>query len=748
MYSPTINSFELYLWNTDTQGNVTGFLFDVSTDPDFNNILPFYQNKIVSPNITNGIISGYTEIITGLSPSTLYQVRAKSINSFGFSNFYDWRNVRTLFDVYNNHWELSQTLTGLNSSTTDNFGYDIAVNKQGTILTVSDPPEQEGGVIYVYTGSNVSPWSLKQILSGNNIGTFGRSVSMNYDGSKIAVGCPKYWVNSVSQVYIFTGNAVNGWNIQQVISGYSSPNNDNRDRFGETVKINDFGNILAFSENQSDGALGLDGLIVTGNIRIYKETNNVWNLSQIIQHPTGFISHSNNFGHEISMSAYGDQILVSAPRYQYTTSSVLMRKAGQVFLFTGNATTDWVFSKSFPTYMDDYIPIWGDSFYGTDVNLTSVGNRMFIGSPFRRRQLTAGDVSIRSGDVEIYQLNSNNIWELYSDNPFIPIPGNRTTGSFNTSDLTSGALWGRKIVTDSNGFTYGISAPRFERSGVNINSNAGAVFIYSNYNDSLYKIIDRGVAGENFGYPFEANKNFSTLFIGNISGSSANKSIYIYTGNNFGPYHVSPSTFNFNANNISSPQPPGFSILLGGLNVVSNSPYFASGRSSLPNFGSSYIGQSFNPNGRQVNFVLTSPVKMFDTLSFDCNYFWNGGTRDITLRTVRERVNSFDSPLRDDFLVIRHGPNTDTLNLASSSNNWSPIVITGNAYNKTFNFRFEHSGEFVLFKVRPSGISNDIFQQNIPISGRMISRLAFVQALVPDGSNINYDLLFNNISIN
>lgn len=152
----------------------------------------------------------------------------------------------------------------------DQFGYSVAISNNGSIVAVGATRNDAGGLtdaghvrVFSYnSGTNV--WDqLGSDLDGTIINdNFGSSLSMNGDGSIVAIGNDDggsasgytivYEYNSGSNSWVQLGNTILGENIGDK-SGYSTSLSDD----GNTIVIGAIGN---------DGANGSD----SGHVRVFK----------------------------------------------------------------------------------------------------------------------------------------------------------------------------------------------------------------------------------------------------------------------------------------------------------------------------------------------------------------------------------------------------------------------------------------------------------------------------------------------
>ena len=179
-----------------------------------------------------------------------------------------------------------------------------ASSKTGTFSTFTYTPPGSGG------SGNV--WSSAITINGTSNSEFGQSASMNYDGTRIAIGAP-----NIGKVYIYDWNG-SGW------SNYS-----NIIQCPVTTSSNNFGYSVSLSPDLGDRvAIGAPGI---NTAYVYElKSNNQWTqtwlhtentLKSLITCDTSVNSSGNvsvnsqynNYGFSVALSLYGDFLAIGAP---------------------------------------------------------------------------------------------------------------------------------------------------------------------------------------------------------------------------------------------------------------------------------------------------------------------------------------------------------------------------------------------------------------------------------------------------
>lgn len=235
--------------------------------------------------------------------------------------------------------EVLSTTTGVwagnphyGSQSGDEFGYSIALNFEGTRLAVGAPGYNSGtGYIYVadydeYTNTWTQVGS--NIVGPHTNSRFGHSIDMNWAGDRIIVGA-----NTASNVYIYDYSS--GWFLSNVI-----------DR-----STNSFGHCVSLAGDASNRLCV--GAPDVNTIYVYEERGGTWNLDYsnvgtdiknviALSYGTAYDYNTINYinvnsqytqyGYSVSMSAFGEHVLVGAPGSRLETIDTTNSDATQTYL--------------------------------------------------------------------------------------------------------------------------------------------------------------------------------------------------------------------------------------------------------------------------------------------------------------------------------------------------------------------------------------------------------------------------------
>ena len=165
-------------------------------------------------------------------------------------------------------------MSGLSSSTGDNFGKSVAINAVGDILAVGAPDGEliggsaSMGLVYIWKKQReqldatfVTALSGSLAVQGSD--NFGYSVSINAAGDRLVVGARLDEKNTVTAstglAYVFTSGS-SGWTESSILSGSLAVQTN--DYFGNSVSINAVGDCVVAGayQDEKNTATGSTGL--------------------------------------------------------------------------------------------------------------------------------------------------------------------------------------------------------------------------------------------------------------------------------------------------------------------------------------------------------------------------------------------------------------------------------------------------------------------------------------------------------
>jgi len=215
----------------------------------------------------------------------------------------DKRGHVQVYEFVNGDWkQIGNDIDGLNDG--DLLGYSVSMDITGTIIAVgSIGYNNDTGNVQIFKYANGS-WNIidDKIKGINERDEFGYSVSLNADGSILAIGAPYNSVlneNFKGYVKVYK-NVANHWKeVGDPISGEV-----NADSFGTSVSINANGSIVVIGAPNND-----ENGNKAGHAKVFKNTNDIW------QKIGGSIlgdSKNDHFGISVSINDSGDIIAIGA----------------------------------------------------------------------------------------------------------------------------------------------------------------------------------------------------------------------------------------------------------------------------------------------------------------------------------------------------------------------------------------------------------------------------------------------------
>ena len=337
-----------------------------------------------------------------------------------------------------------------------------------------------------YVIMQAQSWTqLGSDIDGETAGDWsGYSVSLNSDGSVVAIGEPENDGNGdgAGQVRVFQNNNGSWSQIGADIEGEAIGDN-----FGYSVSLSADGSILAVGAPDNDGN-GTDA----GHVRIFQNNSGTWTqLGQDIDAEDA----GDGLGTSVSLSADGSIVAVGAPYNDDNAST-----SGHVRVYQYNSSTG-----QWEQIGQDIDGENSGDVSGTSVDLNDDGTVVVIGSPYNDEN------GSKSGQVRVFEYNSsNNLWEqkgqsLYGENQYYEA--------------------GRAVSVNSDGTVIAMGIPRNDDHL----TEAGEVIIYS-YNSSTgqWEQTGQNIYGESYhdnaGHSISLSSDGTAIAIGSyLSDANADE---------------------------------------------------------------------------------------------------------------------------------------------------------------------------------------------------------------------------------
>lgn len=250
------------------------------------------------------------------------------------------------------------------------------------------------GAVYLFSNDG-SAWTQDAYVKASNTGSgdhFGRSLSLNYDGKVLAVGA---WfeddlASNSGAVYMFTDDE-SSWTQTNYIK---ASNAEAGDQFGRSLSLNDDGTLLAvgaYLEDNSftgiiDGSTAITNSGVatdSGAVYLYSYDGSDWN--QTTYFKASNADDSDGFGYHIALSGDGNSLIVGSyledndvtgiiTGGDVTTDNNSSLDSGAVYLFTndGSSWAQTAYIKASNAGTDDK--------FGISVAISSDGTTLAVGA--------------------------------------------------------------------------------------------------------------------------------------------------------------------------------------------------------------------------------------------------------------------------------------------------------------------------------------------------------------------------------
>jgi ribosomal protein S6E (S10) len=291
-----------------------------------------------------------------------------------------------IYDLSGNTWvQVGQDIDG--EADFDISGRSVSLSADGSRVAIGAPYNDgtsgsNRGQTRIYQLSGNTWIQVGQDIDGEAVGDeSGLSVSLNADGSRVAIGAPGNDGTSGSnrgqtRIYELSGNT---WvQVGQDIDGEAA-----FDQSSRSVSLSADGSRVAIGAPYNYGTSGSN----RGQTRIYQLSGNTW--IQVGQDIDGE-AVGDESGLSVSLNADGSRVAIGAPGNDGTSGSY----SGQTRIYELSGNT-WV------QVGQDIDGEYADDWSGWSVSLSADGSRVAIGAP--RNDGTSG---INSGQTRIYQLKT------------------------------------------------------------------------------------------------------------------------------------------------------------------------------------------------------------------------------------------------------------------------------------------------------------------------------------------------------
>ncbi|MGK0413133.1 MAG: Flp pilus assembly pilin Flp, partial [Polaribacter sp.] len=340
-------------------------------------------------------------------------------------------SVRLYKNISGTWTQIGEDIDG--EAVNDLSGTSVSLSSDGSVVAIgayfNDGNGALSGSVSLYKNISGTWTQIGEDIDGEAASDFsGRSVSLNSDGSLVAIGAIVGGGNGAVRLYQnFSGT---WFQIANIFGEALS------DQSGYSVSLSSDGSVLAIGAPFNDGN-GAD----SGSVRLYKSMFGSW--IQIGEDIDGEAAGDQS-GTSVSLSLDGSVVAVGAPFNDGNDAD-----SGSVRLYK-NINSTWTKIGS-----DIDGEAAGDQL-GTSVSLSSDGSLVAIGAPFNDANgADAGKVTVSVTGFDIWQGDANSDWEniynwsnnaLPKSNDYVVIPSGSAryptatkTISVNTIEINNGA---------------------------------------------------------------------------------------------------------------------------------------------------------------------------------------------------------------------------------------------------------------------------------------------------------------------
>ena len=206
-------------------------------------------------------------------------------------------------------WALEQTIPNETSEGNANFGHSVSISGNGDTVVVGVPFEDiaaaNQGIAYVYKRTG-STWALQDYLQNptNELNSqYGYDVAISRDGTNILVGANLEDVAGIDQgqVYAYTWSGAAYYLSNTIVN----PTAESASNFGYSLDLSTDGTTSVIASPYQDGGVGNQG-----QAYIYKRTGTAWALGTTLVNPDG---NNSGLGTEVAISGLADYVIAGGP---------------------------------------------------------------------------------------------------------------------------------------------------------------------------------------------------------------------------------------------------------------------------------------------------------------------------------------------------------------------------------------------------------------------------------------------------
>ncbi len=426
-------------------------------------------------------------------------------------------------------WTQQAYIKASNPGNGDYFGYSLSLNSDGSILAVGAYKEgssatgiggdqknndiNNSGAAYVFVRDG-KKWTQQAYIKASNPGNgdyFGHSLSLNSDGSILAVGAYKEdssatgvggdqennetWSSGAAYVFVRDGKK---WTQQAYIKA-SNPGNG--DYFGYSLSLNSGGNVLAVGAiGEDSSATGVGGdqenneTWSSGAAYVFVRDGKKWTQQAYIKASNP--GNGDYFGYSLSLNSGGNVLAVGAIGEDSSATGVggdqennetWSSGAAYVFVRDGKKWTQQAYIKASNPGNGDY--------FGYSLSLNSGGNVLAVGAPGEGPVTEIKNNAIKTGEFskmwnwvkELIVLESEKTWGSGVVYVFVQDKKKWTQQAYiKASNTESLDKFGRSLNLNSDGNILAVGIPGEDSNTTGVGGDqknndardSGAVYVY------------------------------------------------------------------------------------------------------------------------------------------------------------------------------------------------------------------------------------------------------------------------------
>lgn len=445
---------------------------------------------------TNIVVSSISDVTNktnwdapGLSLSTTYYTRCRYTAANGVSS--DWSDVVT-FSTKSRYSPTTEEAKIAASDKTANsyFAWSLDIDGTGTRIVVGAYQSAQAslvnfGVAYVFKRTGTS-WNQEAKIDVSSLLasaiSFGYSVSINQDGTRVALGAPLASNGLASQcgaVYIYSrASAGTTWTQEAILYASDKTTNNN---FGWAVSISGDGTRVVVGAPNAN----YSGANKAGAGYIFSRSGTTW--TQEVKLTASDRLANDAFGWSVDICGDSTRVILGS----YFAGFSGANKAGAAYVFSLDATNNW--AQESKLFAVDKL---ANDQFGFSVAIDDSGVRAVIGANLSDPSSTKG-----AGAAYVFLRNASNAWSQEF--------------KLVAFDKVSNDNFGTSVTINGDGTKIAVGSMLADKSGA---SACGAAYIFNRVS-SLWAqetklLASDGAASDNFGCSVSLSSDTSRLAVG------------------------------------------------------------------------------------------------------------------------------------------------------------------------------------------------------------------------------------------